>query len=411
MEFGIFLNGYIPGPAAHDTEMRAHDAHARGRVRDLRRQAQLEVRLVRRAPRAHRVQPHVGARGRDGLHRRRRPTTSTSRRASTASRRARSTRSATPSAPPCSTTSPTTASSGAPAAAPAATRWPRFNILDKNSTKAEWEEVVQRDPADVGAGRLLVRGRALHRADAAQRPAQAVRQGPPADLGRLRQPADVHHAPASSASAPSRSTSSRSTTCRAASTPTRKAIANCTEPDRPVQERQRDDDQLGDLLRDREEAREIALRKGRGYLVTMVNLYHDTMPKSQDAITWPSAPLSLQRPRGRRRRGAARRAHRGRLHAVRHARRGVRADRPLGRRRHGPAGVRHADRGHAPRRDPRSASSCSATRSSPSSTPTARTRPTATARPRSRSTRTFNHPLPEGVEWPTVIPESALVQL
>ena len=26
----------------------------------------------------------------------------------------------------------------------------------------------------------------------------------------------------------------------------------------------------------------------------MVNLYHDTMPKSQDAITWPSAPLSLR---------------------------------------------------------------------------------------------------------------------
>ncbi len=26
---------------------------------------------------------------------------------------------------------------------------------------------------------------------------------------------------------------------------------------------------------------------GRGYLVTMVNLYHDTMPKSPDAITWP----------------------------------------------------------------------------------------------------------------------------
>jgi hypothetical protein len=26
----------------------------------------------------------------------------------------------------------------------------------------------------------------------------------------------------------------------------------------------------------------------------MVNLYHDTMPKSQDAITWPSTPLSLR---------------------------------------------------------------------------------------------------------------------
>ena len=43
----------------------------------------------------------------------------------------------------------------------------------------------------------------------------------------------------------------------------------------------------------REEARKIAFRKGRGYLVSMVNLYHDTMPKSEDAITWPSTPLSL----------------------------------------------------------------------------------------------------------------------
>jgi hypothetical protein len=32
----------------------------------------------------------------------------------------------------------------------------------------------------------------------------------------------------------------------------------------------------------------------------------------------------------------------------------------------------------------------------------------ATAKPKYAK---FNHPLPEGVEWPTVIPESALVQL
>ena len=45
-------------------------------------------------------------------------------------------------------------------------------------------------------------------------------------------------------------------------------------------------------LEDRDRAREIAKAKGRGYLVTMVNLYHDTMPKSPDAITWPDAPIS-----------------------------------------------------------------------------------------------------------------------
>ena len=47
-------------------------------------------------------------------------------------------------------------------------------------------------------------------------------------------------------------------------------------------------------LEDRDRAREIAKSKGRGYLVTMVNLYHDTMPKSPDAITWPSTPRQIE---------------------------------------------------------------------------------------------------------------------
>jgi len=46
-------------------------------------------------------------------------------------------------------------------------------------------------------------------------------------------------------------------------------------------------------LENRERAREIAMSSGRGYLVTMVNLYHDTMPKSPDAITWPQAPIAV----------------------------------------------------------------------------------------------------------------------
>ena len=46
-------------------------------------------------------------------------------------------------------------------------------------------------------------------------------------------------------------------------------------------------------LNDRRRAREIALTAGRGYLVTMVNLYHDTMPKSPNARTWPDPPIIL----------------------------------------------------------------------------------------------------------------------
>ncbi len=46
-------------------------------------------------------------------------------------------------------------------------------------------------------------------------------------------------------------------------------------------------------LKDRERAREIAKAKGRGYLVTMVNLYHDSMPQSPDAIVWPNPPMDV----------------------------------------------------------------------------------------------------------------------
>lgn len=46
-------------------------------------------------------------------------------------------------------------------------------------------------------------------------------------------------------------------------------------------------------LNDRKRAREIALSAGNAYIVTLVNLYHDTMPKSVDGITWPDPPIDL----------------------------------------------------------------------------------------------------------------------
>ncbi len=45
---------------------------------------------------------------------------------------------------------------------------------------------------------------------------------------------------------------------------------------------------------DRNKARRMALERVNSYIVTMVNLYHDTMPKSPDAITWPNAPILLK---------------------------------------------------------------------------------------------------------------------
>ena len=47
-------------------------------------------------------------------------------------------------------------------------------------------------------------------------------------------------------------------------------------------------------LRDRERARQIARTRGRGYRVTMVNMYHDTMPKSPSALVWPTPPAVIE---------------------------------------------------------------------------------------------------------------------
>jgi alkanesulfonate monooxygenase SsuD/methylene tetrahydromethanopterin reductase-like flavin-dependent oxidoreductase (luciferase family) len=46
-------------------------------------------------------------------------------------------------------------------------------------------------------------------------------------------------------------------------------------------------------LNDRKRARQIALSAGRGYLVSLINLYHDTMPKSPDMRVWPTPPIEL----------------------------------------------------------------------------------------------------------------------
>jgi len=46
-------------------------------------------------------------------------------------------------------------------------------------------------------------------------------------------------------------------------------------------------------LSDRKRARKIAMSRGRGYLYSMVCLYHDTMPKPQGAPTWPEPPRGI----------------------------------------------------------------------------------------------------------------------
>ena len=223
MEFGIFLNGYIPGPAAHSSDWEH---------RELMREAEYAIFADKHNWKyawfgehhcADRVQPHVGARGRHGLGRR-----------------------ADRLHPPRHRHQQPVAAQGAPGSLRRARgdarprhrpplrvghrprrRQPRDGEVQHPRHELDQGRVGRgrpRDPAHVGAGRLLaIDGEHFTVPTPHNVLPEALRPGPPADLGGVRQPAAPSRRPASSASARSRSTSSRSTTSGAASRPTRKA--------------------------------------------------------------------------------------------------------------------------------------------------------------------------------------------
>lgn len=73
----------------------------------------------------------------------------------------------------------------------------------------------------------------------------------------------------------------------------KEGIANCTVP---LGQFMNDNVMMTNAVvcvADSRRAREIAMSSGRGYLNTMVNLYHSTMPKQQHAVTWPDAPHQI----------------------------------------------------------------------------------------------------------------------
>lgn len=46
-------------------------------------------------------------------------------------------------------------------------------------------------------------------------------------------------------------------------------------------------------MEDRDHAREIVTREGRGYLYSLVCLYHDTIPRPEGAPVWPEPPVAV----------------------------------------------------------------------------------------------------------------------
>lgn len=73
----------------------------------------------------------------------------------------------------------------------------------------------------------------------------------------------------------------------------KEAAANCTEPLGQFQNNNVMMTNAVVCLEDRDRARQIAMSQGRGYLNTMVAMYHDTMPKQEGAVVWPGSPKGI----------------------------------------------------------------------------------------------------------------------
>ena len=164
-----------------------------------------------------------------------------------------------------------------------------FNIMEPNSTKSEWEEVVREIPRMWEQRDYSFEGKhftvptphnVLPKPYGDGHPPIWVAAGNPPTFGRageagigaiafnfepifnLRDRVDAY----------------------------KEGISNCKEP---IGQFLHDNLMMTNgivCLNDRKRAREAAVSRGRGYLVSMVNLYHDTMPSNPNSPTWPNPP-------------------------------------------------------------------------------------------------------------------------
>ncbi len=168
-----------------------------------------------------------------------------------------------------------------------------FNILDKNSTKAEWEEVIHQIPRMWEQVDYSYEGEhftvptphnVLPKPYGKGHPPIWVACGNPPTFARA---GELGIGAIAFNFEPIFNLRGRIEAYK-------NAIADCKEP---LGQFKNDNVMMTNAVicfEDRDKARKIALERVSGYLVTMVNLYHDTMPKSTDAITWPDAPLVLR---------------------------------------------------------------------------------------------------------------------
>lgn len=166
-----------------------------------------------------------------------------------------------------------------------------FNIADKNSTKAEWEEVIheiprmweQRDYTFAGDHFTVpTPHNVLPKPYGPGHPAIWVACGNPGTFARA---GELGIGAIAFNFEPIHALRGRIESYKT-------AIASCTEP---LGQFRNDNVMMTNAvicLDDRRRAREIAVTRGRGYLYSLVCLYHDTMPKPDYAPVWPEPPFS-----------------------------------------------------------------------------------------------------------------------
>ncbi|HEY2428432.1 MAG TPA: LLM class flavin-dependent oxidoreductase [Acidimicrobiales bacterium] len=164
-----------------------------------------------------------------------------------------------------------------------------FNIMDKNSTKPEWEEVVAQIPRMWEERDYTFAGEhftvptphnVLPKPYGKGHPAIWVACGNPGTFGRA---GELGIGAIAFNFEPIYNLRGRIEAYK-------EKIVGCTEP---VGQFKNDNVMMTNAvicLGDRQRAREVAKRAGRGYLYSLVCLYHDTMPKPDYAPTWPEPP-------------------------------------------------------------------------------------------------------------------------
>jgi len=163
-----------------------------------------------------------------------------------------------------------------------------FNIMDKDSTKAEWNEVVRQIPRMWEQRDYMYEGESftvptphniLPKPYGTGHPPMWVACGNP---GTFTTAGEMGIGAIAFNFEPVFSLKGRIDSYK-------EGIANCTEP---IGQFVNDNVMITNsviCMADRDRAREIALRHYRGYLYSLVCLYHDTMPKPDYAPTWPSS--------------------------------------------------------------------------------------------------------------------------